>query len=356
MTIINSVKYCIKLVLMIVLIILKSVVINPKYLQSGRILKKQYIQLHATIGNKKVPFPNLYKLQYFSDNHRGDPSILFFGDSVMSSISKKDSNRKNLGQLLHVQLEDSFKLLVIDDAGYNLIIFYHFLKAIEKSGIDFQKVIIPINLRSFSPQWFFNPTYQFDFELSALDFFSKTGKEKPIFVDAENYRSTMEKRIIAYQNMDLDYDISKLNKVSQFEKIKATNPGSDEDMRFSRLRNIFTFHYLNQLHPEHRLLQHLKRIVDYFKGSNSDVLLYATPINHKAGATLVGEPFKKITESNRSIINNAIGEMEASSNIKYLDLSTLLDQEYFHHEFIANEHLNYEGRRRLAAKLKQALF
>lgn len=318
-------------------------------------MKKNFMQLHTVNGNRENPFPNLSKLMALSRKDKDTPFVVFFGDSVINSISHSDTDRRGLGELLSTKIPNSCNLFSISDPGYNMKVFYSFLKAIKKTEINCKEVILPINLRSFSPQWFSNPKYQFDYELSALNVFCRTGKLEPIYFDRDKYHSIIIKRSKAYIDSFLSYEDTTLNRVASFERIKSIDPRDNKKMRVNRLKNIFIFHYLNILQPEHMLLDFLKITMKYMEKINAKLIIYITPINYLSGNSLVGAHFTKIIKSNVQTIRKSVEGIQVGIKYSFLDYSTLLGQKFFHHLNIANEHLNQEGRHLISEQIRLAL-
>lgn len=315
----------------------------------------KYIQLLASDGTKKDPFPNLSKIEALSGNGNESSSIVFFGDSVMNSISYRDTDRRGLHEIVFNKIKNDLNLLPISAPGYNTKVYYYFLKALDKANTDYKKIIVPINLRSFSPQWYANPRYQFDYEISALNVFCRTGKQQPIFIDPKKYHSMIYKRKYAYENMIVGYDDTSINKVGHFEKIKTFKPGSDRKMIIARLKQIFIFHYMNQLTPNHELIQFLKKMVLYLDTTDIKIIIYITPINYLAGNLFVGDHFTQSIKFNVHKIKTVIDDMNTTANYRFMDCSTLLGRKYFHNLTIANEHLNQEGRHFLSERIAKLL-
>ena len=95
--------------------------------------------------------------------------ILYFGDSTLWH----PSGSQTTAQMLQEYLQDR-TIGELSHAAYNLDLYQHYIARLvdysKTSGYRPELVIIPINMRSFSPEWDQRPTYQFTQEKVVLDY------------------------------------------------------------------------------------------------------------------------------------------------------------------------------------------
>ena len=90
--------------------------------------------------------------------------IIYFGDSVIKSIAKKDTDGRHMGEMLQDQLNQEVK--IISHGGYHLGVYEAFLHYMCDRGKKPEIIIIPINLRSFGNDWDTRADYLFIREIN----------------------------------------------------------------------------------------------------------------------------------------------------------------------------------------------
>jgi hypothetical protein len=95
------------------------------------------------------------------------------------------------------------------------------------------------------------------------------------------------------------------------------------------------------------------RAVRWF--SRSSLLTYLTPVNYQAGEKYAGDAFSKASRENAAIVSDIMESHRHSSQINFLDCSRFLGSEHFFTEDDPTEHLNQEGRRKLANVINDAV-
>ena len=88
---------------------------------------------------------------------------LYLGDCTNTSHRKWERDRRTLAYILERKIPGN-KLGVLTFNSYHMDIYLEFIRYIAKSKHKIKRVIIPINLRSFSPSWDRMPQYQFEKE------------------------------------------------------------------------------------------------------------------------------------------------------------------------------------------------
>ena len=83
--------------------------------------------------------------------------IVYLGDSTLSY----PVDQVTTGQILQEMLPD-FTVGEISHPAYNLDLYLHYVQYMTRSVHRPRVVIIPINMRSFSPEWDMRPGYQFE--------------------------------------------------------------------------------------------------------------------------------------------------------------------------------------------------
>lgn len=298
---------------------------------------------------KEEPYSELLKLHYLYDIGNNFPKLLFLGDSVVERIARNEDDNKTLGSLLKNQLKNKIQTEYISHSAYNSEIFLYMIMSLIKMRNMPQYIIMPVNMRSFSPQWHFNPVWKLD-------------KEKEVFL---KYIKNTDKRILKIRKSAvceqsyLDFDstkvhfpYSKCKTIGEFRKIINSKTQNKKEFIF-RKKHLFIFHYMYDLEINHPKVIFFREIINLTNMLGIKLFLYVTPINFEAGNKYVGKTFKMKLEENVKTLKNALGN--GIGNFNFSDYSALLGPEYFFNIDESTEHLNESGRRKLSDELAQKI-
>ncbi|MEE9604738.1 MAG: hypothetical protein V3V70_04125 [Candidatus Scalindua sp.] len=269
--------------------------------------------------------------------------VLIIGDSVMSVVSTKDNNKTNLFEMLLTKLK-SYEDLKVDGiyhTGFHFGTFYLILHLFNFFNKLPSLVVLPINIRSFLPQWDKHPDYHKDpiceiynfLRSSDYDFGNTYGIEKPTTYD--DYITTKE-----------NYPFLSIKSNGEFLAWVDRKTG-DQKEYFERYRQIFIWHHLASIDDKNRKYLFLKQIIELLTQNGVKLYCYITPINYLKAEEFVGIDFKYYFEKNISIIKQLFLNKEKTNLCFFNDFSRLLKPSYFIHENESAEHLNIRGRRNL---------
>lgn len=87
-------------------------------------------------------------------------NALILGDSVMDAISYNDVVDIPFRKIIVNDLLNKYRICEISNAGYHSGIYFSIINLFKFYDIHPKIIIMPINIRSFSPQWDFNPRYR----------------------------------------------------------------------------------------------------------------------------------------------------------------------------------------------------
>ncbi len=293
----------------------------------------------------RPPISEFYELINYFDKSKQPPAVLFFGDSVAERTSRDDQDIRTLSEFVKANLEDKFEVASISYSAFNIKIFYYFIKALEKMKNRPQTVILPINMRSFSPQWDLEPSWQFSHEIDCINSFITDQEQTTFNIERESI-STEEYN--AFDSLSVKYPLSPLDKIGQFRLLINAKPATDEQRKF-RLSQIFIFHYNYPLSIDHPKISFLEKALELLNRMNISVFTYITPINIESGIKYVGNEFSESIDSNIKVVKTVIKKHQAKGNISFIDCSKILTPDHFFHEDTLTEHLNEAGRKKLAA-------
>jgi hypothetical protein len=227
------------------------------------------------------------------------------------------------------------RVVVVARSAYNPLVFEQLLKAARaQPHKPAQAIILPVNLRCFSPQWDMHPEWQHAHERRAVSKYLQG--HPPIAAIPHVMRTARDKR--RYEATRVDYPLSRFKTIGDFRRIIESEPANERE-RQKRSREIFIFHYGSPLAQNHARLKALSSAVSIARQIAPRVLVYLTPINMDAVHRYVGPQLGEVVKRNVAVIRTAVDEI--------VDWSAALDAQRFFGPDTATEHLNEGGRRRL---------
>lgn len=297
--------------------------------------------------SKSVPngigvFPELKRLiQCYDTSSAHVPSVLYLGDSVVERVSRNDLDTRHLGQMVVDNLCQIQSTVCISHSAYQIEVFNAFVYALARTRYRPQIVVLPINLRSFSPQWDLNPEWQFTEELQRIEEFIGNSSVK---------LPRIGKRTLSVEEFEataVSYPHTSFTSVRQFRQLIKASAESDAQKVF-RWQQIFVFHYLHPLSLSHPKLRLIQDTLVQLGELNIRTLLYVTPINYQAGEKLIGIDFTNSIQRQVSLVGEQIVAAQHADAARFLDLSTMLGSDCFFHEYDSTEHLNERGRKMIS--------
>lgn len=220
-----------------------------------------------------------------------------------------------------------------------------------------QILVLPINIRCFSPQWDWNPAFDFSREIAAIRAYGRApNRGLPRLIPTNKLQVRFWKRW-AFQRKRVRYPLGAFDRVAGFTKLIATQPTDPEAVEF-RWRQILVFHYLHPLVAHHRQLDALRQLLQNLRSLAIPVVAYLTPVNYQAGTRLLGEAFTLgVSETVRKVLGllseegGVVAPGTKGAGLVMADWSFLLSEGCFFHPNEPTEHLNAQGRRQLAEKI-----
>jgi len=271
------------------------------------------------------------------------PTVIYFGDSVMRTVHPQDRDKRPIYLMLQKNLPDDL-VASIDQMAYHPGIYEAYVRNIAQSRFkELKYVIVPINLRTFSPEWDKRPQYQFEKEKWLLSY-----EYTPLYsflhflfsIRAINLEPISD---VSFLQTPIYLGEKQVGIVSDFENY-SYKEFSEENFRKKAI-----YYYLYDLHSEHRKLQSLINIAHILHEKNIEVVFYITPIDIESGEKILPNQFKKQVITNASTIVNEI----ENEGFTVLNLVDALLADAFHWNVYINEHLNMKGRIFVAEKIAE---
>ncbi|MFH2202130.1 MAG: hypothetical protein ABIJ96_03360 [Elusimicrobiota bacterium] len=273
--------------------------------------------------------------------------IVFFGDSANGSFNANDKNKKPISMMFY-DLCRGPSMLHRYAPAYHMDMFYYLAKYFIDAGVKIKVVVIPINLRSFSPAWDKNPGYQFPVEkfiITHNHFFYRVFYKPLAVFQAFRLVPVTEAE---FNDTPVRNGARSVGTVSYFEDKERYRAVTDE-----KLREKLIYHYMYELTPEHAKLAAMLRLARLLKGNNIIPFFYITPIDHEFGAEYMGKEFSGRISENVALIRQLL----EPERVRFLDLSRSLPHPVFDWEEdrYPNEHLMEKGKIFVARELAREI-
>ena len=274
--------------------------------------------------------------------------IIFFGDSSVYTHDKvHDTDKRTIRQMLQDTIPD-LKVMPVMHPAYHMDLYLEFCKYISENENKPKAVIVPVNIRSFSPEWDLQPMYQFTEEKavisnSVISTFLYNVFNKPLKVFK-----------YAYDTDVLSMD--KFSKAPVYYKDSIVGDMDEYSTGFvdttqENKKKKFLLRYMFYINKEHRKLNSLREITELMLKNNIKPYFYIIPVDYETGEVYFPGEFIKTVKRNATLLKN---EIEAKGGI-VLDLSLLVKAKNFNYEFYPNEHMKQQGRLDVAFALAQKL-
>jgi len=300
-------------------------------------LDKIFKNIFLTINK---PFPEICR--YIKS--KNEVAVVLFGDSVSKRVAGEDIDKRTLQEIIEKELfTRKISANYFSGKGFHLRLFRHFVSAMQKNDKKPWLIVIPVNMRCFSPQWIYHPHWQFETEIRI--FCRKFAI--PYTAPAVKLPDTSDE----YWKIPISCHQSNYSTVGDFMKVIKRKKGLDDNEILFRRQQLFIFHYMYKLSSDNDRICSLNTIL---KDSNFRFLLYFTPLNCSGGSDLLGSAFSDVIEEHKKIIMNGVLQVQANQNNIYIkDYTKLFDSSYFFTKYDPTEHLNESGRKRLSILLAE---
>ncbi|ALK09744.1 hypothetical protein BVIR_1974 [Blastochloris viridis] len=266
------------------------------------------------------------------------PDHLILGDSVHYRVRGEDKDGRTLAAMLVDQL-GAGRCLALNGSAFPPTLFLEILRCIQRMPHRPRYVVLPINMRCFSPQWHLRNDNQYENEIAALRA-HRPGAPIPSL-------EPTPADLAAFRKISVRYPDSPFETVDDFLKVIDDRAAKASDDSW-RSRQIAIFHYMHPLTADHPWLAALQDTVDAAASMGITPLLYVTPLNHMWGARVVGPRFLEVLASNIAIVQSALQPRVQRAGGMFDDLSLSFADKLFFSKNEKTEHLADAGRAELA--------
>ena len=124
---------------------------------------------HLFVELMIMSVPVFGEKQISEENNHND--VFLFGSSVEKYTNRNDKDKRSISEMID-SLSDKYHVESISGNAYHMDMFLALSKYIIKNLSHPKLIIVPINMRTFSPEWDKRPEYQFEKEKKILNGFT----------------------------------------------------------------------------------------------------------------------------------------------------------------------------------------
>lgn len=263
------------------------------------------------------------------------PQAIYLGDSTIGCIHVSDEDRRATTQMLNALLE-SRQVAGYAHAAHHAEVYELMVERILSSDHPPQVIILPVNLRSFSPVWDGDPAAQ-----TAVI-------EHQMLLESSRWRRAAEPFFRAFGIAQPPAG-DRRGYMNQPVFCGSKQVGRLADFRNGTLDQQLLLNYQYQLKPSHRKVRAFQRMAARAREAGVQLVLYVTPIDLQAASDTVRAPLARQVDHNVEVLREAL----ARQPVLLVDLSRRLDSQHFHYDRHVNEHLKDDGRTFVARKLAE---
>jgi acetyl esterase/lipase len=221
-----------------------------------------------------------------------------------------------------------------------------------------QTLVLPINLRSFSPAWDRRPAFQFEEEhriltmglpwarllfrpLEVFGFFRPSISQRD-FLDTPVYDGDVRVGQVR------DFETLAADEVLQEDVENAYREVALEDAETAQA--VLTYHYMFNLDPDHRKLDAMTAVAELAAERGVRVIFYITPVNVEQGERFLGRAFTERFTDNVQVVKSRL-DAASLDNVTMLNLAFDLPA----YDLTDMEHLTETGKEYVAEQVAMAV-
>lgn len=290
--------------------------------------------------------------------------VVYLGDSTLFH----PVGEVTTGEIVQEMLPDH-RVAEVSHPAYGLDLYLSYVQYIVRQERRPQAIVLPINMRSFSPEWDRRPGYQFEKEKKVLFLGPRLARmlARPLeilgafepditqeaFLETTVYNGETPVGTVRDFESLADEDVAgALAGDGGFAYHDALPSEGDEEA----LEKALVYYYMYPLSEDHRKLQAMLKIARLCQENELDVIFYIAPINYQQGEKVLGSAFRGRLAENVDVVNRTLVSASApgaagSEHVTLLDLSRGLEA----YAFVDMEHLQETGKAYVAEQLASVM-
>jgi len=279
--------------------------------------------------------------------------VLYFGDSTLLM----PFGEVTTGEILQELLPDR-RIGQVAHPAYGLDLFYDYAAYVDRHGGWSSTLVLPVNLRSFSPAWDMRPAFQFEKESRILALGLPWARLlfRPLDVFGFFHPSISQQDFLDTPVYDGDVRVGKVRDFETLTAYEVLHEDAENAYREVKLDDqetaqaMLTYHYMFNLEPDHRKLDSLVAVAELAAKNDVNVIFYITPVNVEQGERFLGRTFRERFADNIRVVQSTLDAV-SSGNVTLLNLAFDLPA----YDFTDLEHLTESGKEYVAGQIALAI-
>lgn len=279
--------------------------------------------------------------------------VLYLGDSTLMLPVGEVTTGEILQELLPER-----RVGQIAHPAYGLELFHDYAAHTNRHGASPQTLVVPINLRSFSPAWDMRPAFQFTKESRILAMGLPWARLllRPLEVPGYFQPSISQQDFLDAPVYDGDVPVGQVRDFETLGAGEVLQEDAENAYREVQLEDeetaqaVLTYHYMLNLEPDHRKLDAMVAMADLAARRGVNVIFYITPVNVEQGERFLGSKFAERFADNIRVVRSRL-DAAALDTVMLLNLAFDLPA----YDFTDMEHLTEAGKEYVAAQIALAV-
>lgn len=267
------------------------------------------------------------------------PDVLYLSDSMAYFVSPKDSDVRQLRQMLADELEPELSVLTIGGGGYHPRMFASYARLYERVAHR-PIIIVPLSVRITDSAWLHHPghghpraTVQLEQLRGRPAWRMRAMSSAPVAADMRRHDRRPHPSFAGDDLTIADYR-------RQLKDPAAA--GLDHD---AQQKLLYAFHHTHALQPGDDGLVNMTAMAATLREMNFPVVPYETPIPVQRGVEMFGPEFRTLAQHNLELMDDAFRRGYPEADI--VATGTIFETGEFLDPEDGSEHLNEIGRRKL---------
>jgi len=279
--------------------------------------------------------------------------LLYLGDSTLILPAGEVTTGEILQELL-----PNRRIGQTAHAAYGLDLFQSFVAYMGRRGAWPHTLVLPVNMRSFSPEWDMRPAYQFEKETRVLALGQPWARffYRPFNVFGLFQPSISQDQFLNAPVYDGDVLVGRVKEFDSEAAVEALRGDIGNIYREVRLEDeekaqaVLTYHYMASLKPDHRKLDSMIKLSRLAAENGVKVILYISPVNEAQGERFLGRAFSERFAENIQVVQSRL-EAASLENVTLVNLAFDLEA----YDFVDMEHLTETGKEYVAEQIALAI-
>lgn len=273
--------------------------------------------------------------------------VLAFGDSSATWVGPDDTDRRRLFAMVGDELGGRVATHVVAGPSYHVDLIVAFLDLVRSSG-QRPVVVVPLWVRGRFVPWVQHPTWGHQKALAHLR--AQQGSERRRLHAA--LRHPDDEDFAAFETLPFPTLLGP-GSVADYA-LPLKDPRAFAADPAARERLIYAYHHGARLESDQPTVEGVRALGRCLRDLGWPFVAFETPVPVTSGEQHLGPDFRKLVEHNFAVLREALAQ-GVGREVEVVRSGTAFPASHFIDPSLADEHLNQEGRRRLAAMIADPL-